>query len=406
MTRTERQIQALRKWKEQKCKGCIVAATGVGKTRMALIAISKVVEKNPTIKTVVVVPTKALKKQWLEKLEEWQLDAEVLIMNTAASKPFKCGFLVLDEAHRINSDVMSNTLQNCSPHFILGLTATFERLDGKEKQILEKYAPVCDTITVKEAVENGWLSPYRKYKVFLDVDLTEYNKATQTFLSAFSFFNFDFNLALAVVANKHGEQKKLAETYNCDIKEVKANAYSFNRALQFRKNFIANHPKKLEIAKKILEARKNKKCITFNGSIDMCKQYGFGYLLNSKQKDKENDKILEEFNKVTTGVIHTSKMANEGLDIPGLSVGVVAGFNSSPTAAIQTLGRCIRSEEGKIAEFFILVLRNTVENQWFKKAQENQEFIEINESELQTVLDNEPINKQVQVQEKVNVFRF
>lgn len=405
MTRTERQLLALRRWKENKCRSVIVASTGFGKTRMALTAIQKVLDKNPGISVVVVVPTKVLKKQWTKHLKDWNLTAEVLVMNTAASKPFACDMLVIDEAHKINAEYMSNTLTNCNPHFILGLTATFERLDGREK-ILEQYAPVCDTITVKEAVENGWLAPYRKYKVVLDVDLTEYNKATQTFLSAFSFFNFDWNLAMSCVTNKYNEQSKIAKSYNCDIKEVRANAYSFNRALQFRKKFIYNHPKKLEIAQKILDARSDKKCITFNGSIDMCKQYKSGYLLNSKQKDKENEQILAEFNKCNLGVIHTSKMANEGLDVPGLSVGVVTGFNSSQTTAIQTLGRVIRAEEGKIAEFFILVLRNTVENQWFKKAQENQEFIEINESELQTVLDNEPINKTTKIQEKVNVFRY
>lgn len=37
---------------------------------------------------------------------------------------------------------------------ILGLTATLERLDGKEI-IIKKYAPVCDTITLNEATQNG-----------------------------------------------------------------------------------------------------------------------------------------------------------------------------------------------------------------------------------------------------------
>ena len=46
------------------------------------------------------------------------------------------------------------------------------------------------------------------------------------------------------------------------------------------------------------------------------------------------------------------------------------------------------------------------DNTTVKKSQEGQDFIEINESELQTVLDNKPINKTVKVQEKVNVFRF
>ena len=404
MTRTERQILALKRWKEHNCRATIVACTGFGKTRIALTAVQKVLDKNPTARIVIVVPTKILKKQWIEHLQSKNLTADVLVMNTAASKPFNCDMLVLDECHKINAEYMSNTLVNCTPGFILGLTATFERLDGREK-ILERYAPVCDTITVEEAVTNGWLAPYRKYKVNIDVDLTEYNKATQTFLSSFSFFNFDWNTAMEAVSNRVF-QTQLAKVYGCDLKQVQANAYSFNRSLQFRKKFIANHPKKLDIAKKILNARADKKCITFNGSINMCKEYGFGDVIHSQQSDKENENIINKFISQDSGVLHTSKMANEGLDIPGLSVGVVTGFNSSKTTSIQVLGRVIRYEEGKTAELFILVLNNTVEQQWFKKSQEEQEFIEINESELQTVLDNKPIDKQVKVQERVNVFRY
>ena len=33
---------------------------------------------------------------------------------------------------------------------ILGLTATYERLDGREKEVLDLYCPVCDTITLEE----------------------------------------------------------------------------------------------------------------------------------------------------------------------------------------------------------------------------------------------------------------
>jgi hypothetical protein len=34
------------------------------------------------------------------------------------------------------------------------LTGTIERLDGKEI-IIKQYAPVCDTISMNEAIENG-----------------------------------------------------------------------------------------------------------------------------------------------------------------------------------------------------------------------------------------------------------
>lgn len=216
----------------------------------------------------------------------------------------------------------------------MGLTATYERLDGREKLILDKYCPVCDTITVKEATQNGWLAPYREYKVYLDVDLTEYNKANKEFLQNFAFFNFDFDGAMECATNIFAQQK-YAKQIGCELKEVKAHAFSFIRALKARKQFVANHPKKLEIAKKIIEARKNKKIITFNTSIDQCYAYGSGYVLSSKQSKKQNKAILDEFAKCNSGVIHSSKMLIEGLDCPGLSVAIVAGYTSSKTAKVQ-----------------------------------------------------------------------
>jgi len=64
-------------------------------------------------------------------------------------------------------------------------------------------------------------------------------------------------------------------------------------------------------------------------------------------------------------------------------------------------GRCIRKEEGKTAEIFTLVLRGTVEDQWFKKSSEDLNFIEINESELDLVLQGK-LNKNEKTQDKVN----
>jgi hypothetical protein len=43
-----------------------------------------------------------------------------------------------------------------------------------------------------------------------------------------------------------------------------------------RKEFVYNHPKKLEIAKKIIEARKESKGITFSSTIKQAESFGFG----------------------------------------------------------------------------------------------------------------------------------
>lgn len=368
------------------------------------MAIDRVTSKNPHIIICIIVPTKILQKQWQDIIDkqQWDLNIEVIVLNTASKKRFMCDFLIVDEVHKCAAEQMARLFNNCTPALILGLTATYERLDGREKVILDRYCPVCDNITIEEATKNGWLSPYKEYKVLLDVDLTEYNKANTEFMQHFSFFNFDFNNAMLAVTSVW-EQQKLAKQMNCTLSEVKAHAFAWKKALQFRKKFVANHPKKIEIAKKIIENRNDKKIITFNSSIEQCSAYGFGYIVHSKQSKKKNDEILEEFSHCSTGCIHNSKLLIEGLDCPGLSVGIITGFTSSKTNRIQEIGRVIRFEQGKEAEIFTLVLKNTVEEQWCKKASEEMNFIEINEQELDCVLKHIPlINKNEKVQTKTN----
>ena len=94
------------------------------------------------------------------------------------------------EIHRSASPQMCKIFENCTPTFILGLTATYERLDGREKLVLEKYCPLFDSVDIKTATENGWVAEYTEYKVMIDVDLSTYNQANQTFLEHFAFFDF------------------------------------------------------------------------------------------------------------------------------------------------------------------------------------------------------------------------
>lgn len=266
--------------------------------------------------------------------------------------------------HRCAASTLSKVFLNCNPTFILGLTATYERLDGREKIILDKYCPVFDAVTIKEAEENGWVSPYREYKVFIDVDLTEYNKANQTFMSAFAFFNFEWDKAMKCCTDTIF-RNKYAKQMGYTIKEVSAKAFAWNKAMQFRKRFIADHPKKIEIAKKILEARKNTKAITFNSSIKQCEAYGYGYIIHSRKSTKENKQILEDFAKSGPGnVLHNSKMAKEGYDCPGINLVIITGFNSDKTSKVQTIGRGIRFEPNKVTEVFTLVIKGGQDEKW------------------------------------------
>ena len=66
------------------------------KTKIGLDAIERVQRKNPSAIVVVIVPSRQLKQQWTEKLKARNLSATVMVINTAAKRPFKCDFLLVD----------------------------------------------------------------------------------------------------------------------------------------------------------------------------------------------------------------------------------------------------------------------------------------------------------------------
>ena len=69
-------------------------------------------------------------------------------------------------------------------------------MDGKD-EIISKKCPIVDTISVEEAIENKWLADYREYEVLIEPeDIDVYKEVNKEFYEHFSFFNYDFNLAM------------------------------------------------------------------------------------------------------------------------------------------------------------------------------------------------------------------
>ena len=92
------------------------------------------------------------------------------------------------EAHRVPADTFAEVFKTIKYKFILGLTATFERLDGKH-ELLNKYCPVIDEISLAEAQFQGWISDYKEYQVILEVDDIEtYKEFNRQFQADFEFF--------------------------------------------------------------------------------------------------------------------------------------------------------------------------------------------------------------------------
>ena len=96
------------------------------------------------------------------------------------------------------------------------------------------------------------------------------------------------------------------------LKAINYHSVRFMQTMQQRKSFINNHPKKIEIAKKIIEARSNKKIITFSNNVKMAEAIGLGQVYTGRVSKKRGADIIENFNAAKTGVLNTCAKANEG----------------------------------------------------------------------------------------------
>ena len=411
LTRDERQEESLRAWLNNKGRGCVEGCTGYGKTRIGLNAIETIRKRYPDLSVIVVVPTDVLRTQWLRQLDErgLGLNCKVSIINTASKQLDQCDLLILDEIHKFAADQFSHVFKTVKYKHILGLTATIERLDGKH-ELLKKYCPVVDTVTIEVAKANGWVSDFTEYQVIISAeDIDNYREYNKEFVQHFEFFNFDFNLAMSMIGQKGLSNRLRYRDELCPngskedkskvLKEIMYHSMGFMHAMQNRKKFIHNHPQKIEVAREIIKHRADKKIITFSANTKMAEAIGVGYVYTGKEGKKKNRITIEEFEKLDKGVINSCKLAIEGFDCPGLSVGIVMGVDSSATKAIQSTGRVVRKEGSKYSEMFTLVMENTVEQEWFKKSHPKGDYITIDVENLLLMLQGEswsPYKKKIQ----------
>lgn len=382
------------------------ALASADKTKLAIDIINLLVKKNQDILVLIVVPTEVLKDQWFEKLVENNLlsNCKIEIINSAIKTPQVVDLLIIDEIHGVPSEHFVKIFEVIKYKLLLGLTGTLERLDGREA-LIKKYASVCDKVTIEEAEKNGWVSPLKEYVVMIKTDLTKYNELNKRFNAYFSYFGWDFQTAMKSVQDVFFRRKWCKEN-NLNFKEATAMTYDWMRCLRLRKQFVQSHPKKIEIARKIINARKDKKILTFSATIADAEKIGTGLVLHSKQSKKQNEKILEKFKTQSSSVLNTSKSCDVGVDIPGLECGIILSVDSSKIRKGQRYGRLCRFSPGKKAELFTLIIAGTQEFGWWRNSKTSSNYVIIDEEQLDDILaGNEIQSRKIDDNSNIN-FRF
>ena len=83
--------------------------------------------------------------------------------------------------------------------------------------------------------------------------------------------------------------------------------------------------------------------------------------ITHQTKVKERSRILAAFNAGELTAVVTSKVLNEGVDVPDANVAIVISGSGSVREHVQRLGRILRKQDGKRAILYEIVSAETSE---------------------------------------------
>ncbi|WP_158998288.1 DEAD/DEAH box helicase [Pigmentibacter ruber] len=360
------QIQALEAWINQQSNGVVVLPTGAGKTVLAILAIAKI--QRPTL---VHVPTIDLMSQWYEVLLKFfgnkigllgggynQLENITVATYDSAlihvpQKGNKFGFLIFDECHHLPSEQMQYTATSSIAPFRLALTATPERADGKEKLLYELCGGICFQKDIKE-LEGKTLAPYEV--ITFEVEMSEnekklYQESRQIYLDFIRKNNINFQVKngwqqFIQLSSRSPEGK---EAFSAYLKQKKLSQSSANK-LNYVWDIIIKH--------------RTDRILIFTQDNETAYLIGKSFylpVLTHHTKVKEREQFLSLFRQGIYSILVTSKVLNEGVDVPEANVAIVVSGSGTVREHVQRLGRILRAKEGKKAILYELISAGTSE---------------------------------------------
>ena len=377
----ELQDKAIEAWIKKGARGCVEFFTGFGKTTTAIKCIERMRAKNPHSKVIVVVPTDDLLIQWKSKVA----NVEVYIINSYIKKQWECDLLILDEAHVVNANTFKAALVNSNYKWILGLTATFKRKDGKH-EIMNEYAPIVYSVNLKEGEELGIVAKnqYINFNIKLDKEEEEeYDKINKSFNNLFAYFMHDMdcmhscmNVRGAAIHNNRHPDLFPDFTHKERISKIAEYANLCNRYMQQRSSFVYNSATKIALCVDLVKAL-DLKTIIFgesNNVVDEISQrINLGRLediakpYHSNNTKKENKAYYDMFKRGIIKYLVSARKLIVGVDEPDICLGIDFSYTSSLIDSQQKRGRILRIDKNnlnKVALYINFVIKDTIEEKW------------------------------------------
>jgi len=224
-------------------------------------------------------------------------------------------YIVIDEFHHAVTKQYRNIVEYFKPRFLLGLTATPERLDGRDiYQLCDYNVPF--EFSLQDGINKGMLSPFHYYGIFDETDYSGMkvlggHYAEQDLNAAYLYNNKRYELIY-----KHYKKYKSRRAlgFCCSREHAEAMAQSF-----VRYGIRAAAVYSGEAAA---------------GLGDRCCQLG-------------RARALAQLKQGELQVVFSVDMFNEGVDVPNVDMVMFLRPTESPVVFLQQLGRGLRTAKGE-----------------------------------------------------------
>jgi len=226
--------------------------------------------------------------------------------------PEEFDYIVMDEFHHSEAATYRRVLKYFRPRFFLGLTATPERMDGRDVLAHCDYN-IAYEVRILEAVDRGWLAPFQYFAIH---DETDYSQITWR----------------GVGYDEAELDKALIDDTRTEIVARNLKKYLPSRG----------KIKALAFCSSIAHAKYTAKSLTQDYCIESVSLVG---LSTETERQAAIDRLRSEDDPLE--LICSVDIFNEGIDIPEVTHVLFLRPTQSFTIFLQQLGRGLRKVPGK-----------------------------------------------------------
>jgi superfamily II DNA or RNA helicase len=276
------------------------------------------------------------------------------------------GLVVFDEVHHLPGEAYTLAARLCLAPYRLGLTATPERTDGRDALLTELVGPI---VYRKDIVElsGSYLADYDTERVTVSLGPEE----REEYASERAIYLGFLRSQGIRMSSPTGWGEFIMRSSISQEGRRAMQAYRRQRELAFAAK------EKLDFLELLLHEHRNDRMIIFTEENRAAYAVSRRFLvpaITHQTKVTERSEMLARFADGRYNAIVTSKVLNEGVDVPDANVAVVLSGSGSVREHVQRLGRILRPKAGKRAVLYELVAADTAEAYTSERRREHEAY--------------------------------